>query len=588
MKVILLTACVAALGLVNCKHRTYSNPMDVVANQKQTAHVFWLEKSNPDKLFKAPCFAKPHSRESCKVNGVFQRNLKNFQKHLYKELKIPDSDSILASVKNVNFYVEQNKEIEKKLLAPNANIEQLTRQRDENRNKIIEEQKKVDAERIAILKKNDKAQQIFDMLEDSIVYNLTAPASEGSPERAIFEAYNDDGEDSAPGQPSRVVQIETGAVASHTCVRLGNGSVKCWGISSYGALGYGNHTENIGDDETLSDIGFVKIGAKATALAVGEAHTCVIVEGGKVKCWGSNHYGQLGYGNRNNIGDDETPDTVGFVKLGSKAIAIAAGSDHTCALLEGGNVKCWGLADNRGGQLGYGHNNNIGDDETLDTVGFVKLGSKAVALSAGDAHTCALLEGGDVKCWGSPGTHGILGTEGRGQIGDNETPENAPIVKLGEKATAVETGSSHTCAILQNGNVKCWGWNSDGQLGTRNLNALVELVNLGAKAVAVSGGHRHTCAILEGGNAKCWGFNLGGQLGYGHTNSSQTVTPNTLDFIKLGGKATKITAGDGHSCALFEDGNVKCWGYSPQNGYGLKKSIGDDETPDTVGFLKIQ
>ena len=127
---------------------------------------------------------------------------------------------------------------------------------------------------------------------------------------------------------------------------------------------------------------------------------------------GIGEFGQLGYGNTNTIGDDETPDTVGVVNLGQTASAITAGGSHTCAILADNTVKCWGRGNN--GQLGYGNIDNIGDNETPNTVGVVNLGQTAKAITAGGSsqfgggHTCALLADNTVKCWGF-GRFGRLG-----------------------------------------------------------------------------------------------------------------------------------------------------------------------------------
>src|SRR5207344_2195664 len=124
----------------------------------------------------------------------------------------------------------------------------------------------------------------------------------------------------------------------------------------------------------------------------GAAHTCVVLDHGQVRCWGSGANGALGYASTNDVGDDETPGSVGPVDLGTgrKAVAVAAGNEHTCALLDNGGVRCWGGGAD--GELGYGNRNSIGDDETPGSVAPVGLGRKAVAISGGYLHTCAILD----------------------------------------------------------------------------------------------------------------------------------------------------------------------------------------------------
>ncbi|MEZ5112747.1 MAG: RCC1 domain-containing protein [Nocardioidaceae bacterium] len=98
---------------------------------------------------------------------------------------------------------------------------------------------------------------------------------------------------------------------------LTTGDVRCWGSGGNGRLGYGN-TTNIGNDETPATTGNITLGAKATAIAAGDSHTCALLTTGGVRCWGYGYYGQLGYGNTNTIGDDETPATAGNVNLDPK------------------------------------------------------------------------------------------------------------------------------------------------------------------------------------------------------------------------------------------------------------------------------
>ncbi|MDH3682754.1 MAG: hypothetical protein OEV40_22705, partial [Acidimicrobiia bacterium] len=184
---------------------------------------------------------------------------------------------------------------------------------------------------------------------------------------------------------------------------LDNGTVRCWGVGP--ELGYGN-TEFIGDDETPGSVGPVELGADRTAVAVASGgdlgHTCVVMDDATVRCWGSNELGELGYGNTEFIGIDEPPGSVGPVDLGAgrTAVAVAAGGGHTCAVLDDATVRCWG--NGSAGALGYGNTDTIGDDETPGTVGPVDLGPgrTAVAITAGFSHTCAVLDNATVRCWG--------------------------------------------------------------------------------------------------------------------------------------------------------------------------------------------
>ncbi|MDQ3871504.1 MAG: hypothetical protein M3301_07825, partial [Chloroflexota bacterium] len=190
--------------------------------------------------------------------------------------------------------------------------------------------------------------------------------------------------------------------------------------------------------------------AAASQLDAGGYHTCALIAA-NVRCWGYSGNGQLGYGNTNTIGDDETPGSVGPVDLGGghTATAISAGTGHTCALLDDGNVRCWGFGGD--GRLGYGNLNNIGNDESPASVGPVDLGAghTATAISAGGGHTCVILDDASVRCWGFGGD-GRLGYGNVADIGDDETPAAVGPVDLGagRTAKAIAAGQSHTCAIL--------------------------------------------------------------------------------------------------------------------------------------------
>jgi alpha-tubulin suppressor-like RCC1 family protein len=388
----------------------------------------------------------------------------------------------------------------------------------------------------------------------------------------------------------------------HTCALLATGAMRCWGEGDNGRLGYGN-TSDIGDGEAPGSVGPVNLGAgrRAVAVSAGTAQTCAILDTGGVRCWGWGSLGRLGYGNTSDIGDNELPGAAGPVNLGTgrKAIAISAGGDHTCAILDTGAVRCWGRNDY--GQLGYGNENPIGDNETPASVTPVDLGAgrRAVAISAGTFHTCAILDNGRVRCWGA-GLSGRLGYGNTNDIGDNELPGSVGPVDLGagRKAVAMSAGGSHTCALLDNGRVRCWGGGGNGRLGYGNttnigdneLPGSVGSVDLGAgrKAVAISTGTAHNCALLDNGRVRCWGYGLNGALGYGNTSDiGDNELPGSVGPVDLGAgrTAVAIAAGQAHSCALLDNGEMRCWGLGLNGrlGYGNTTSIGDNELPSSAG-----
>ena len=155
---------------------------------------------------------------------------------------------------------------------------------------------------------------------------------------------------------------------THTCVVFETGSTLCWGDNFYGQLGQGN-TNTVGDNETLATLFPIDLGADAEQIVAGRHHTCALLTGGGVKCWGRNLYGQLGTGGIDHIGDDEVPAAIPAIDLGGPAQAITTGDYHTCALLDEREILCWGLNDY--GQLGYGDTLLRGDDESPVDAGGV-------------------------------------------------------------------------------------------------------------------------------------------------------------------------------------------------------------------------
>jgi len=347
------------------------------------------------------------------------------------------------------------------------------------------------------------------------------------------------------------------AGGEHTCAVLVNSTVKCWGVNGAGELGYGDTLERDAPPGESVDIG-----GAAVQVATGTYdHTCVLLSTGDVECWGDNSRGQLGYGNAEAVGQLDIP-THQPVALGQHAKQVIAGTDDSCALLSDGSVKCWG--NNNYGQLGYGDTTQR-DAPPIESI---TLGTSATQISGAYDHTCALLSDHSVKCWGF--------NDG-GELGYGDTVQrDAPAVEsiaLGGPALQISAGYQHTCALLVEGIVKCWGNNNDGELGYGDLvqreAPAVEGVPLGGLATQVSAGYEDTCALLADGSVNCWGDNNYGQLGYGDINF-RSAPPS--ESIALGQSATEITAGENYTCALLADSTVKCWG---SNEYG---ELGDGTT----------
>ena len=213
----------------------------------------------------------------------------------------------------------------------------------------------------------------------------------------------------------------------------------------------------------------------AQKIIAGTEHNCVLLGDNTVKCWGLNDTGQLGLGDSGNRGDNagEMGDNLPRVDLGDNlphfdfigvrtAQVLAAGAFHTCAVLDDSSVKCWGRND--AGQLGLGDSANRGN--SAGEMGGILLrvdlgaGHTAKALAVGAFHTCSLLDDNSVKCWGLnySGRLGIVEIVARGDD-SGEMGDNLPPVELGEGRTAkaLAAGYDHTCALLDDNSVKCWG-----------------------------------------------------------------------------------------------------------------------------------
>lgn len=415
----------------------------------------------------------------------------------------------------------------------------------------------------------------------------------GYPVRPEDNSFVGDDEDPASvgdvdiGEP--VIQLVAGY--DHTCALIETGDVRCWGSCSDGCLGYGNGND-IGDDETPSSAGNLDIGGEVVQLAAGAYHTCALLKTGRVRCWGSGDRGRLGYGNTNAIGDDEVPSSAGDVNLGDGEITqLVAGEHHTCALLEPGLVRCWGGSSS--GQLGYGNNADIGDNEHPSSVGYVPLGGMVRRLSAGSHHTCALMETGTVRCWGS-GFKGRLGYRSEDDVGDDELASSVGEVAVGGTVREVTAGSSHTCVLLDSGAVRCWGRGRHGQLGYATITTIGDDetpgsrfgVELGGVITQVAAGRAHTCALRRAGAVHCWGDGAAGQLGLGQPIAFEATRGASL---VVGGTARQIAAGDDHSCVLLETGDVVCWGRgdSGQLGNGQSANVGDNEHPGAAGTVDL-
>ncbi|MEM9490604.1 MAG: hypothetical protein AAGC55_15770, partial [Myxococcota bacterium] len=383
--------------------------------------------------------------------------------------------------------------------------------------------------------------------------------------------------------------VSTGG--EHTCVVLSDGAVRCWGANTYGQLGQGDG-EAIGDDELPSVLANIDIGAQAIQVETGRDHSCALLDSGAVRCWGGNSFGQLGYGTTYDDGPQpESPAAAGDVPLGGTAVKIAAGSFHTCALLDTGALRCWGW--NYDGQLGYGNTNSIGDNETPADAGDVPIGGVATDVEVGGKRTCVQMSGGGIRCWGV--NSGMLGYGDTEYRGDDETPDTLGLVPVGGAVSQLAMGSIHTCALLDTGAVRCWGVNNAGQLGIGNTELIGDdepasassEVALGGPAIQIISGEDYSCALLADRTVRCWGWNYYGQLGYGNTDDiGDDELPLSAGPVPVGGPVYRLgRGGSRHMCVFMTSGSLRCWGRNNrgQLGHGNTGAVGNNEFPADVG-----
>ncbi len=318
-------------------------------------------------------------------------------------------------------------------------------------------------------------------------------------------------------------------------------------------------------------------------------------------------------------GEPQSKGAIGVtgtqLALSSPAAAIALGAEHTCVIVDGGEVRapgdvvCWGK--NNAGQLGVGDNVTrcaSGGAGCVASIPRVSLpdGEKATMVTAGGSHTCALLESGRVVCWGlnAYGQLGIGSQASQCNAGGTSCAASIPTVAFsaGRKAIQVAAGYFFTCALLEDYQIVCWGDNNAHQQGHvnegfvhqtcddggPNCGLALKPVSFGASnftPVKVSTGRSSTCAISDAGEIACWGMAEEGELGVGDPNSLSSQPESSCSFsggvicadphypvLPSGAKAVDVTAGTSFACVRTDDGGIRCWGKNNQGQLGLGDS----------------
>ena len=397
----------------------------------------------------------------------------------------------------------------------------------------------------------------------------------------------------------------------HTCILSSNGSVRCFGNIE---------NDKLGSDVT--DIAQMVPGtmcpvpiSPAVKVVAGQEHSCALLENGDVRCWGDNTAGKLGMKQSvEMLATLADPSVYPVVQLVDTAVDLAVGQDHTCAVLDGRQrLQCWG--NNPSGQLGLGDREDVGDNEHPGLYEPLDLGAPILDVTLGEQYTCVLLDidGGQIRCWGD-NTLGQLG-HGDGSPDAILSPPAGASVNVGAIPVSLAANYLHSCAIRSPqppsgdpaepvaGEVVCWGRNQDpGYLGYGNtvgygLDVVPDVaLDLPGEAVQLAVGNEFACALLADNDLRCWGRDLRGRLGVPEHNDDivDTVAFATIDPVVAAGAGETIEsvfAGRNHACVIVDTGAGRigrCWGegIEGQLGTGAEDNVGGLQTP-LVGAVEF-
>jgi len=317
----------------------------------------------------------------------------------------------------------------------------------------------------------------------------------------------------------KVTQLASGQ--SHVCALFVSGNIKCWGKNNFGQLGTADIV-SAGHGVRASDRPNVNIGANtATAIFAGADKTCAILLNGELLCWGYQYWGGFGlgspFGGGYNIGDNEAIYPNGVVNLSGKTpIKVSVTTFNMCIVFSDNTISCTG--SNTYGQIGISSTINQSTLVPAFNPSDINNPSPVIDIETAGYVNCATLQNGKIKCWGA--NSGRLGTASTAHIGDNELPNSLPDFEFepGVKVLNVSSNGQQTCAVLENGNLYCWGIQSI--LLARGITPYVDIgddelastnqINLGGTfAHDTIVGLYHACALLSNGEVRCWGANSG-------------------------------------------------------------------------------
>lgn len=368
---------------------------------------------------------------------------------------------------------------------------------------------------------------------------------------------------------SRAVARTISTGQNSACV-IANSRMYCWGHA--GDTRIGSPSGPVVSTPRLVE----GMSANLIAVTVGTDHACGLQSTGAVTCVGRTTYGQTGgTADMNYIANVSSP---------SDFTSIAAGADFTCGVSAASptSVYCWGRNSN--GELGVTNSSLV----STSTPQQIAVGETVDAIAAGGYHVCALLASTKVKCWGE-NTYGQLGNSTYAP-----TPTPTAVRDGGSDLSgvvALSAGGSHTCAVLSNGQGRCWGGGSFGQLASGSIVAagantaqtvLDSSSSSATDLVSVSAGSRHTCFVRSTGRIACAGDNTEGEIGNGESGASQVLRLAVVQNSKPStAAAAAVSAGSDYSCALGSDGSASCWGK------GVNGTLANAQTTSSASPVEV-
>ena len=289
----------------------------------------------------------------------------------------------------------------------------------------------------------------------------------------------------------------------------------------------------------------VTLAAPATSIAAGGNQACALLSNRTMACW--------------ELSPDQPhgPHVGAAIPLPLQPVAMSVGDGYACAILsQFANVKCWGRNDF--GQLGIGSRNPF---EKLGGLSVqLRAGTNPIAIATGPRHACVQLDAGQrITCWGANES---------GQLGTSDTiTRKAPLttpIHFAELTTALALGDRHSCALLGDERVTCWGANDFGQVGRDDVSTTYGIdvrhrIELKGEVTAIAAGDRHTCALMRhSGIVNCWGANDHHQITGG--DEPYVATPRAIATTESSDKPIHIVASKNRTCVSHQSGAVYCYG----------------------------